>query len=85
MMPHWLFINGVQPAIPENALLEGPVTKRHRVAVPKADTGAAGKPAKQEGTANRGAQWAVITTRLSARHGGPPPGPYLDVGNASSP
>ena len=27
-MPHWLFISGVQPVIPENTMLERPISKR---------------------------------------------------------
>ena len=29
-MPHWLFINGMQPTIPENAPIDRPIGKRAR-------------------------------------------------------
>ncbi len=45
-MPHWLFVNGVQPAIPENAPLEKPVTKRPKLAVSKAASAA--KPIRMQ-------------------------------------
>jgi hypothetical protein len=40
VMPHWLFINGVQPAIPENAPLKRAAPKRAKA--PAAASAAAG-------------------------------------------
>lgn len=42
VVPHWLAVDGVQPAIPENAPLERPRSKRARLA---ADRAAAQPPA----------------------------------------
>lgn len=48
LMPHWLFINGVQPAIPENAPIDKPITKRSRAqAAAAAKQQAAGGAKKQ--------------------------------------
>jgi hypothetical protein len=52
VVPHWLAVNGVQPAIPENAALEPPRPKRRRAERGAADDGAAvsqGKPGPASG------------------------------------
>eukprot|EP00983_Pelagomonas_calceolata_P134419 1162060-Pelagomonas_calceolata.AAC.12 len=48
VMPHWLFINGVQPAIPENAPLERPSAKRAKAGAGSA-AAAAPPGARKEG------------------------------------
>ncbi len=65
MVPHWLAVDGVQPAIPENAPLERPRSKRARAAAstltlpspttaprPGGDRAAQLPPAAQAGAAN---------------------------------
>mmetsp|Transcript_40187 Transcript_40187/g.89167 ORF Transcript_40187/g.89167 Transcript_40187/m.89167 type:complete len:753 (+) Transcript_40187:85-2343(+) len=77
MVPHWLFINGVQPVIPENALLEKPGGKRVKPmpgpeAVPVKPAAAAATPEpakaiKQEAAAK--AAGAVSAAALATSEG----------------
>lgn len=49
IMPHWLFINGVQPVTPENAPLERPAVKKPRLQPIKVEAGPSAKPAGAKG------------------------------------
>eukprot|EP00798_Chlamydomonas_sp_ICE-L_P007790 gene7790-981_t len=47
LMPHWLFINGVQPKIPENAMIERAASKRAKKAIPSASAHLTAGPSQQ--------------------------------------
>eukprot|EP00955_Chlamydomonas_euryale_P083857 363897-Chlamydomonas_euryale.AAC.12 len=64
LLPHWLFINGIQPAIPENALIERPISRRARASLSqpvRKDAGAAGR----EGGAAAGGSAAQLAAEAA--------------------
>ncbi|GAX80021.1 hypothetical protein CEUSTIGMA_g7460.t1 [Chlamydomonas eustigma] len=62
LMPHWLFINGIQPIIPENAPLEKPVSRQpKRPATVLLPGGAIKRPTNAEFTAAAASQPAAVS------------------------
>jgi len=63
VMPHWLFINGVQPAVPENAPLEKPGARRT-----KAAAAAAGSAQPKEGPKQAGGGCTFVVICAYSMH-----------------